>query len=224
MQVQLIPHEDPSPSALPATRRLSPSVLPSVFSANSDYPFALKPHEISVFLSNGPVEALLFGLSWERSLSLRLLVVGWGRETQHTLSVLLEETIPLPQTLQLSWIPEVDPELTKLALEHLLCKPSTCGLASYFEMWQYLAPTFSTSNFGGLSGKQDIKRKSFILTNMDVKFPEVEILTRAIMEIHYTEKDLSSPWRKWKRFHQRGDIRTAFQAEGILYAKAWRHI
>lgn len=116
-------------------RRLSPSVLPSVFSANSDYPFALKPHEISVFLSNGPVEALLFGLSWERSLSLHLLVVGWGRETQHTLSVLLEETIRLPQTLQLSWIPEVDPELTKLALEHLLCKPSTYGLASYFEMW-----------------------------------------------------------------------------------------
>lgn len=114
----------------------SPHLLPSVFSAQNQW-LSLCPQMPQDFC---------FSLEWScwspvawleqrrKSSSIPSLLAG-GKTIQHTLSMLLEGITPPPLTPQPFDILKVDNELTKSALEHLLCKPSTCGLASHFEIW-----------------------------------------------------------------------------------------
>ena len=66
---------------------------------------------------------------------LRFLSGGQGRDhTAHIIDA-LGRRLPSYSDLQLFDILEIDHELTKPVLKHLLCKPSTCRLASHFEIW-----------------------------------------------------------------------------------------
>lgn len=82
MGVQLLPREGPSPSALPSDRWLKSQPFPlNILRHRTE---ALKPCETSVFLLNGPAEALLLDSRREESVSLQCLIVGRGRETNST--------------------------------------------------------------------------------------------------------------------------------------------
>lgn len=98
-----------------------------------DYPFALKPRGISVFLLNGPIAAPLLDLRREGSPSLHSLM-GWGKNTAHTVNALGRNHLS-PSDPSTLLNPKGAHELTDSGLEHPLCKRSTCGLASHFEIW-----------------------------------------------------------------------------------------
>ena len=89
-------------------------------------------------------------ISKRREVVLHFLSSGQGRDHTAHIFDALGRRLPSHSDLQLFDTLEVDNELVKPVLKHLLCKPGTCRLASHFEIWYYLASIFSNSNFGGL--------------------------------------------------------------------------
>lgn len=116
MGVQLLPSGGLSPSALPSDRWLKSQPFPlNILRHRTE---ALKPCETSVFLLNGPAEALLLDSRREESLSLQSLSVGRRRETNSTYCrCSWKKSSPLPVTLQLFYVPEIDNNLTKQVFE-----------------------------------------------------------------------------------------------------------
>ena len=129
-ELKLIPCEDLSLFAMPAAGGSSPDLsCPQYFQHRiSDCPFALKPHG---FLFSSWMVLICKG----REVLLHFLSGGQRRDhTAHIINA-LGRRLPSHSDLQLFDILEVDNELTKPVLKHLLCKAGTCCLASHFEIW-----------------------------------------------------------------------------------------